>query len=373
MPVNISMATLIAFSLIIYIFFLATSNASILLKASLLIPFYTFMAIYLVRKNFISMSFGWRIWSLLVLMIVFFINGLFRHELIEYGYYFIRMTNFLMILFWVMTLSQDFMKKFLMCLSVMSTMSIMVILILDLDMIIDSFCYFVIPFFILSKSRIVVCFFAMLMVYLLWMMEVRGAMLAIPMILLHRISQKYFIFYARNWNKAVMPLIFLLVASEIFIAIFLFDDIAFNLALNKRPYIWNIYLSEFISGDSIQQIFGYGKVTGDFAESVGEIISSQFGVGRKYSAHSLYIGVLYEMGVVGFSIIMLYLNYIFKKDGSKNLRDYQFIIFIFILLGLFSPVSLGGHAAGDFIFTLIFLNLLRTRREDRNVESISYC
>ena len=304
---------------------------------------------------------------LLSLMVFFLLSGFRLSSTIEFWYYVIRILNFLCIILLVMSLEAKTIKKLFISLSSMSIILIAAIPIFDLNIIVDSFSYMAIPFFVLQKPKIFVFTIAVVMIFILLKLDVRGSMLAIILIMLHRLCGNIFLFYKNNWNKLLIPIIALLVYGEFYIAINYFDDIGLNVVLNKRPYIWHIYLIEFFEGDLVHQLFGYGRITGDIALSVGEMVSNQFGVGRKYSAHSLYIGSLYEMGLVGISLIMFFSFQIIYVNNSKELDDYQFLFLIFLLLGLVSPIYLAGHSASDFVFTLLFMFLLKSKREAQYV------
>ena len=339
----IPVSSVIALSLVTYVLALSSSDLALQIKAFFLFPFYVITALYLLKRGSIGADFGFRRVAVICLIGLFFLYGSGTSAADEIYYYAIRVLNFFCVLLLVMSLSMIAVKQFFFSLSLFSIFCIFLIFICGIEFSYDGLCYFSIPFFFLCKSKSLKFILAVPFLIFLYLVQIRGVLLAIILIFLHDYALSKSFFYKKYWNKFFLLLLVSLIFGEFYIAIYLFDDVGFNLALTKRPFIWNVYLMEFAKGDIVSQILGNGRILGDFAENVGELVSLQFGVGRKYSPHSLYVGSLFEFGLLGALILFWFSCQIVAANDDQLSSDYRFLFWIFLLLGLVTPMSLSKY------------------------------
>ncbi|WP_237485404.1 hypothetical protein [Vibrio hippocampi] len=146
-------------------------------------------------------------------------------------------------------------------------------------------------------------------------------------------------------------------------AVFLYDDAYLNTLLTKRPYIWGVYIENALS-NVMSFLMGHGRISGDFAEQVGVIVSEEFGIGRKYSAHSFYINFIYEHGFVGLITFLSMIFYALKKNVSLALMKYNEYVLFTLIAGLVIPMYIGGVSVFDILLTYLILRLFVVSNEN---------
>lgn len=172
-------------------------------------------------------------------------------------------------------------------------------------------------------------------------------------VLLSYFSHRAFLnvsFYRLHWVKIISLLLSFLILFQLYVSIYLYDDIYLNALLTKRPYIWWAYIDATIS-NNVNMLIGNGKISGDFAENVGAIVAKEFGVGRKYSAHSFYINIIYEHG---FLSVLLFVFLLFKslfKEIPNKFSIYNEYLLFTLVGGLVIPMYIGGVSIFDIFLT----------------------
>jgi hypothetical protein len=181
-------------------------------------------------------------------------------------------------------------------------------------------------------------------------LDSRTGFLVIVFYMLHRTSLSI-TFYRCYWEKIVLFLLVFFVLIQLVISVQYADNLYLNVLLTKRPFIWGAYITEAMN-NSFSQLFGFGKITSDFAEHVGVIVSDEFGVGRKYSAHSFYINFIYEHGVLGFSFfcVFLYTVFISVSNTEAESKTSEYLLFI-LIAALVIPMYIGGNSIFDMLLT----------------------
>ena len=133
------------------------------------------------------------------------------------------------------------------------------------------------------------------------------------------------------------------------------EDILLNEIFNKRFFIWASYL-ELVWDDPTQLVIGHGVIDSTTSAQIGNLVEEEFGVGRQYSAHSLYINTAYEYGIIFlFFVATSVLLSLMKPDVDENTL---LILSILFFLGLVVPINIGGFSPVDIIFTYLLLRIL---------------
>jgi len=181
-------------------------------------------------------------------------------------------------------------------------------------------------------------------------LESRTGLLVIIFYMLHRFFL-YIPSYKRYWENIILYFLILFVLMQLMISLEYADDLYLNVLFTKRPFIWGAYITEVMS-NSFSQLFGFGKITGHFAEQVGVIVADEFGVGRKYSAHSFYINFIYEHGLLGFSLFCLFIFKMFINTSytEEETKTSEYLLFT-LIAALVIPMYIGGNSIFDMILT----------------------
>ena len=178
-----------------------------------------------------------------------------------------------------------------------------------------------------------------------------------------------FLFY-NILSKSLRTFIYFLLPIVLFISIFIFSsDIDITGLINRytffedatgsgRTVLWSYILSSI--NNPINIIFGHGAGSLGFYTSVTE--------GLSYSlfetSHNTYLDILYEFGMIGITVFMLFIYRIYLKlQNIEDTEEYKILITIFlvIFLSMFFDSYMGSLQISA-IFSLFFALLSSERK-----------
>jgi hypothetical protein len=187
--------------------------------------------------------------------------------------------------------------------------------------------------------------------FLAWLLEDRSIIMAIAFMVLYSYTIKCirWDFVSRFWLFSLI-LILLIFNSALFINS---ESAYMNNVLSKRPFIVNAYIKETLEEDLDRAIFGNGVVNAQMAGHVGDLAKHRFDNSREYSPHSLYVGVIYELGLVGLILLstILAFGYLVRSSISGINEIFVFLTFT----GITVPVFVGGRLICSMLFVAIFI------------------
>lgn len=136
--------------------------------------------------------------------------------------------------------------------------------------------------------------------------------------------------------------------------------------LTKRLTIWDFYLTELLSSNLAEVLFGKGRIDTIVATNAGEFVGARYEVSRQYSAHSLYVATLYEYGLFGVSLyIFVPLILVLRSVGCKDLQ----LFIVLLIAGLVSPMEFFSPLLSSFLILLSMCSLFSCLEKGRAYEN----
>ena len=137
-----------------------------------------------------------------------------------------------------------------------------------------------------------------------------------------------------------------------------------------RELIWSLVIDEFNVSTIWEKLFGHGyhAVT---------IVTSESVIGREILAHNDYLEILFDYGIVGLILIILWILTIAKKyitvfkTKDETLPIYSFILIIFVIISFLSYLLIQSKLILTMMIVLGFLNGNYDRKVDLCEEDCS--
>jgi hypothetical protein len=183
-----------------------------------------------------------------------------------------------------------------------------------------------------------------------WLLEARGAILALTMGMMANI---FSVRYRKLFCYFLIFLFLFFVVFVFYVGLSKYDDLGWNYALTFRPVIWNYYLDHL---EGFKFWFGAGPIEAHVSDGAAEAVKELIGrSGASYGSHSIFVSTLYHYGFLGFGFFLVLMIRAFFLYES---RYWSFFV-ASVFFSMFSTVYIGAPLIyGVFLtyaITLLFI------------------